>query len=317
MPSTSTGARSPCSPRRIGREELGPKLVALTPGRSASVSPRLGFRSCASSSLSSTETPPRTSPAVPLGAGDDDRLILVRVRLGRVAGRRRDGVGLLGTAGGDARIGDAQSAAAQLRRRRKGRKCRGQRGVRNHRKFHGRPEPVVSSGLPLERDDILSQGERSANRRSLSTGGGLRVGRVARLGRGDVGAGHSHHASHRISAARSRSASRSTSPSSSIELVFGFARQFDGAGRRRRTQSLRRARAGRRLGGSGAWPSARRRRASPMGFKKASILAALINALFLLVAVGAIAAEAVRRLFNPAPTRRADDDLGRGRRRSS
>lgn len=37
------------------------------------------------------------------------------------------------------------------------------------------------------------------------------------------------------------------------------------------------------------------------GLKKASILAALINALFLLVAVGAIAAEAVRRLLNPAP----------------
>ena len=37
------------------------------------------------------------------------------------------------------------------------------------------------------------------------------------------------------------------------------------------------------------------------GLKKASILAALINALFLLVAVGAIAAEAIRRLFNPAP----------------
>jgi cobalt-zinc-cadmium efflux system protein len=37
------------------------------------------------------------------------------------------------------------------------------------------------------------------------------------------------------------------------------------------------------------------------GLKKASILAALVNGLFLLVAVGAIAAEAVRRLFNPAP----------------
>jgi cobalt-zinc-cadmium efflux system protein len=37
------------------------------------------------------------------------------------------------------------------------------------------------------------------------------------------------------------------------------------------------------------------------GLKKASILAALINALTLLVAVGAIAAEAVRRLLNPAP----------------
>ena len=38
------------------------------------------------------------------------------------------------------------------------------------------------------------------------------------------------------------------------------------------------------------------------GWKKASILAALINALFLLVAVGAIAAEAIRRFFDPAPT---------------
>jgi cobalt-zinc-cadmium efflux system protein len=46
-----------------------------------------------------------------------------------------------------------------------------------------------------------------------------------------------------------------------------------------------------------------RRAASPRftyGLKKASILAALINSLFLLVAVGAIAAEAIRRLFNPA-----------------
>ena len=38
------------------------------------------------------------------------------------------------------------------------------------------------------------------------------------------------------------------------------------------------------------------------GLKKASILAALINAIFLLVAVGAIAAEAVRRLFHPTTT---------------
>jgi cobalt-zinc-cadmium efflux system protein len=47
-----------------------------------------------------------------------------------------------------------------------------------------------------------------------------------------------------------------------------------------------------------------RRSGSPRftyGLKKASILAALVNALFLLVAVGAIAAEAVRRLFHPAP----------------
>jgi len=38
------------------------------------------------------------------------------------------------------------------------------------------------------------------------------------------------------------------------------------------------------------------------GFKKASILSALINALFLLVAIGAIGAEAVRRFFHPSPT---------------
>ena len=38
------------------------------------------------------------------------------------------------------------------------------------------------------------------------------------------------------------------------------------------------------------------------GLKKASILAALVNALFLLVAVGAIGAEAMRRLFHPSST---------------
>ena len=48
-----------------------------------------------------------------------------------------------------------------------------------------------------------------------------------------------------------------------------------------------------------------RREASPRftyGFKKAPILAALFNALFLLVAVGAIAEEAIRRLIHPSPT---------------
>ena len=47
------------------------------------------------------------------------------------------------------------------------------------------------------------------------------------------------------------------------------------------------------------------RAASPRftyGFKKAPILAALANSLFLLVAVGAIGAEAIRRLFHPAAT---------------
>lgn len=56
-----------------------------------------------------------------------------------------------------------------------------------------------------------------------------------------------------------------------------------------------------------AWGAAAmaRRESSPRftyGFKKAPILAALFNALFLLVAVGAIAAEAIRRLIHPSPT---------------
>src|SRR4029079_4674985 len=56
-----------------------------------------------------------------------------------------------------------------------------------------------------------------------------------------------------------------------------------------------------------AWAGAimARRAASPRltyGFKKAPILAALANSLFLLVAVGAIGAEATRRLFHPSST---------------
>ena len=55
-----------------------------------------------------------------------------------------------------------------------------------------------------------------------------------------------------------------------------------------------------------AWAGASMARRSPSrrftyGLKKASILAALANALFLLVAIGAIAAEAVRRLLDPQP----------------
>jgi cobalt-zinc-cadmium efflux system protein len=54
------------------------------------------------------------------------------------------------------------------------------------------------------------------------------------------------------------------------------------------------------------WAGAVMARRSPSarftyGLKKASILAALINALFLLVAVGAIAAEAIDRLLRPSP----------------
>jgi cobalt-zinc-cadmium efflux system protein len=56
-----------------------------------------------------------------------------------------------------------------------------------------------------------------------------------------------------------------------------------------------------------AWAGAMmaRRAASPRftyGLKKAPILAALANSLFLMIAVGAIGAEAVRRLFHPSAT---------------
>jgi cobalt-zinc-cadmium efflux system protein len=56
-----------------------------------------------------------------------------------------------------------------------------------------------------------------------------------------------------------------------------------------------------------AWGAALMARRAPSprftyGLKKAPILAALFNSLFLLVAVGAIAAEAIRRLFEPSAT---------------
>jgi len=56
-----------------------------------------------------------------------------------------------------------------------------------------------------------------------------------------------------------------------------------------------------------AWAGAimAKRASSPRftyGFKKAPILAALANSLFLLIAIGAIGAEAIRRLFHPSVT---------------
>jgi hypothetical protein len=61
MPSVRTRTRSPCSPRSTGADALGPKLVADTPGRLASVSPMLDFTVRLSSASSSTDTPPSTS----------------------------------------------------------------------------------------------------------------------------------------------------------------------------------------------------------------------------------------------------------------
>src|SRR5438045_1422532 len=56
-----------------------------------------------------------------------------------------------------------------------------------------------------------------------------------------------------------------------------------------------------------AWAGSMMMRVSPSprfsyGLKKASILSALINSLFLLIAVGAIGSEAIRRLFHPSST---------------
>ena len=118
-----------------------------------------------------------------------------------------------------------------------------------------------------------------------------------------MAAGHSPRAhDHRprpTSAAPSRSASRSTSASSSSRRSTASSPD---------SMALL-ADAGHNLsdvlGLVVAWAGARMALRSPSprftyGLKKASILAALINALLLLVAIGAIAAEAVRRLFYPA-----------------
>src|SRR5690349_20733544 len=56
-----------------------------------------------------------------------------------------------------------------------------------------------------------------------------------------------------------------------------------------------------------AWAGAVMARKAPSprftyGLKKAPILSALANSLFLLIAIGAIGAEAIRRLFHPSPT---------------
>ena len=61
MPSVSTRTRSPERPRSTGAEAAGPKLVALTPGWRARVSPMLGRTSRVRSAASSTEMPPSTS----------------------------------------------------------------------------------------------------------------------------------------------------------------------------------------------------------------------------------------------------------------
>jgi cobalt-zinc-cadmium efflux system protein len=115
-----------------------------------------------------------------------------------------------------------------------------------------------------------------------------------------MGAGHSHH--HNKDFGRAFAVGIALNVGFVlIETVFGFAAN---------SMSLL-ADAGHNLsdvlGLVVAWAGAvmAKRAASPRftyGLKKAPILAALANSLFLLIAVGAIGAEAIRRLFHPAAT---------------
>ena len=117
-----------------------------------------------------------------------------------------------------------------------------------------------------------------------------------------MGAGHSHHHPHQASYSRAFAIGIGLNVAFVIvEAVYGFAANsmalLSDAGHNLSDV----------LGLVIAWAGAAmaRRRASERftyGLKKAPILAALFNALFLLVAVGAIVAEAVQRLFDPSPT---------------
>src|SRR5215510_14832218 len=116
-----------------------------------------------------------------------------------------------------------------------------------------------------------------------------------------MGAGHDHHHSRRTDYTRAFAIGIALNLGFvAVETVYGFIAN---------SMSLL-ADAGHNLsdvlGLVVAWAGAvmAKRAASPRftyGLKKAPILAALINALFLIAAVGAIAAEAIRRLFHPAP----------------
>ena len=115
-----------------------------------------------------------------------------------------------------------------------------------------------------------------------------------------MGAGHSHHDHDDFSRAFAVGIALNTAIVV-VELIYGFmansmALVADGGHNLSDVLALV-------VGWAGAVmakrsPSAR----FTYGLKKASILSALVNALLLLVAVGAIAAEAVRRLIHPAPS---------------
>lgn len=124
----------------------------------------------------------------------------------------------------------------------------------------------------------------------------------------DLGHGHSH--AHGHSRAHGHAADFSRAFAIGILLNLGFVIAEVGYGVAANSMALI-ADAGHNLsdvlGLVIAWAGARLTRLSPSprfsyGLKKASILSALVNALLLLVAVGAIGAESVRRFFHPSPT---------------
>ncbi|MFL6835569.1 MAG: cation diffusion facilitator family transporter [Xanthobacteraceae bacterium] len=123
-----------------------------------------------------------------------------------------------------------------------------------------------------------------------------------------MGAGHDHH--HHTDAHSHAPASFGSAFAIGIALNLGFVAAETVFGFLANSMSLL-ADAGHNLsdvlGLVVAWAGAvmAKRAASPRftyGLKKAPILAALANSLFLLIAVGAIGAEGVRRLFHPSPT---------------
>jgi cobalt-zinc-cadmium efflux system protein len=117
-----------------------------------------------------------------------------------------------------------------------------------------------------------------------------------------MGAGHTHHQHSRTNFGRSFAIGIALNVAFVVlEAVFGFtansmALLSDAGHNLSDVLGLIIAWAGGLMARTGSSPR------FTYGLKKASILAALINALLLLVAVGAIGAEAVRRLTHPSPT---------------
>ena len=118
------------------------------------------------------------------------------------------------------------------------------------------------------------------------------------------GHSHSHHHQHDAQADFSRAFAIGIGLNVGfvlLEAVFGFAANSmsllaDAGHNLSDVLGLVVAWAGGRMARTGSSPR------FTYGLKKASILAALVNSLFLLIAVGAIGAEAIRRLFHPSAT---------------